>query len=112
MDPFNNSCSLLVSVLAQEDVQTVNSRWVLLKTLEDAGHKLDEVVLHNVITEEMVVNNPKVTQNTGVKCEWNKSMAIQHPMASILAYAIDWADMENPLVPGTETCTWTTPLEQ
>ena len=73
----------------------------MLKALEDAGHKLDEVVLHEVITEEMVVNNPKVTQNTGICCEWNKSMAIQHPLVSIPAYVIDWevvidwADMEN-----------------
>ena len=54
---FNNSSSLFVSVMAQEDVQTTNARWVLLKALEDAGHKLDEVVLHEVITEEMVINN-------------------------------------------------------
>ena len=101
MGPFNNSSLLFLSVMAQ-DVQTRNARWVLLKALEDAGHKLDEVVLHDVITEEMVINNPKVTQNIGVKCQWNKSMAIQCPMASIPAYVIDWncatnwADMENP----------------
>ena len=101
MEHFVDIAFLLVLVMAKEDVQTVNSRWALLKALEDAGHKLDEVVLHDVITEEMVVDNPRVTQNTGVKCKWNKSMAIQCPLASIPAYvidwdvAIDWADMEN-----------------
>ena len=68
MEHFVDIALLLVSVMAQEDIQTVNSRWALLKALEDAGHKLDEVVLHDVITEEIVVNNPRVTQNTGDKC--------------------------------------------
>ena len=86
----NDNALLLFSVMAQGGVQTYNARHDIFTVLEAASHKVDEEKLHEVITEEMIIDNPRVTQNPEVCCQWNWCMAIQRPLASIQAYVIDW----------------------
>ena len=80
----------LVVVFSHGSGRRSNARHDVYMALEVAGHKVDEVDLHNVITEKMIVDNPCMTHNPEFPCQWNWSMAIQHPLVSNSAYMIDW----------------------